>query len=312
MTDEPLIHAAFEAIAATAPPPERVRARIAARARVHRQRRTLLVGAGALGGAAAATAVGVPLLARSGSGVPAGPAAPSVAAGTPFRFGPGWLPDGVSEQYRQVTVMPSDAAFFGSRRSWLPPGVAYPEDHSPAPGITLTIGERFGDADAGEPVTLGQARGRLAVTDMATVSWEHEGTPIRVTAYQLPNQADLAVRVARSLTRSASTLPLNLTVGFPARFGGRLTLAVHPRPGGWLTSVTSETLDRTRSAMVVASTGEAPKHTYAQFGRPGGITLWVPDEQDPSANFTRDEVDQALMDLAFKAPDLSWVGGRVA
>ncbi|MEU7865177.1 hypothetical protein [Dactylosporangium sp. NPDC049140] len=337
MTD-PLIRAAFEAIAATAPPPERIRARIAARARVHRQRRLVLAGVGALGGAAAATAIGAPLLARSGSGGTAGVAAPSASGapsasrapspaptvfrpdGIPFLFGPGWLPDGLTEQYREVSCTPAPAgsgaepAGFASRRSWLPAGAAYPEDHSPPPGITWVIGEHFDNDGEGDPVPVGTEQGRLLVTaDMAMVSWRHDERPMRVTAYQLPNQADLVLRVARSMAPTLAGLPLTMHLAdVPQRFAGNLVAGVHPRPGGWLYSLTSMTTDRTHSCTVIASTGAAPAHTFARAGRPGGVTLWVPDEQEASANFTRDEADKALRDLFWSAPDLSWVGKRVA
>ncbi|WP_433055357.1 hypothetical protein [Dactylosporangium sp. CS-033363] len=325
--DEDRIRAAYEALAATAPPPERVRARIAGRARVHRQRRALLVGAGAMGGVAAATAVGLPLLGRgdagggvavapSGSGAPSGSAAPSglpapsgsgvPAGGIPLRFAPGWLPDGLTERYREVSW-----GFAGVRRAWLPGSVFEPEDHSLPPGVSMAIGETFDDNGEGEPVMIGEWPGTLRTGDLTLVSWKPAGIPVSVLVAGLPQAKDLALRVARSVGVAQEVQPVTMHLPVvPKRFEGLLTWRVHPRANGWLTSLSSMSVDRTRQCMVVATTGAAPAHTYARAQRPGGVTVWVPDEQEPSANFTRDEADQALRDLEFSAPDLSWAKQR--
>jgi hypothetical protein len=318
--DEERIRSAYEAIAAAAPSPERVRARIAARARVDRRRRLLLAGAGALGGAAAAAAVGIPLLNRN-SGETGQLTAPSAspspspalsggpaADGVPLRFAPGWLPDGLTEQYREITYDRTT----GSRRSWMPAGTFYPEDHTVPPGISLVIGEQIGDDDSSRPVTIGSVQGRLISNDIAVVAWQPSGgPPMFVVASKVPDQANTAVRVARSVARTDAAARITMVaLRMPQRFRGITTLSVHPRPGGWMSTLTSMSTDRTRNGVVIASTGAAPAHAFAQTTRPVGMTLWVPDEQDPSANFTHDEAQQLFGSLMVSAPDLTWVGTR--
>jgi hypothetical protein len=320
MVDEQHIRAAYEAIAAVAPPPERVRARIAAQARVHRQRRALLVGAGALGTAAAATAVGVPLLSRARPEPAAPPlvAAPGASAGgsgampaVPIRYAPGWLPDRLGEQYREVkATVPGAAA--GSTRSWMPVGERYPQDHTGPAGVTLTVDERIDD-DSGQPVMIGSVQGRLRVTDSAFVEWQPPGGPsMIVTVFKLPDQVEVALRVARSVAATDATMQVTMRSPWvPARYSGFMMASVHPTATGWRQWLSYCSADYRESFTIFAQTGPAPASVAYRADRPGGVTLWVPSNRaGGGATLTPEEAERMLRELVVTAPDLAWVGRR--
>ncbi|MFI5906151.1 hypothetical protein [Dactylosporangium sp. NPDC051541] len=318
MSDE-LVKAALDAIAATAAPPERVRGRITARARFHRQRRQILVGVGALGGAAAATAVGIPLFNGLGRESPAEVAAPSTAApstaapseivegGAPLYYSPGSVPAGLVERCRQVTYGTEN----GSRRYWLPEGVDFPENHDLPPGICLVVGEAFTEDGTGQPVTIGQVPGRLFTNaDPTRVTWIAPGGPVlTVQASGLPNAAEVVLQVARSVRPTdAKVLVAVHPAKLPERYRGLTQYSVHVRPDGWMAALTSMSSDRTRGCTVNATKGRGPDRFLARATRAGGITLWVPDEQDPSANLTADEARTVLESTKLSEVDMRWAG----
>ncbi|GAA4258889.1 hypothetical protein [Dactylosporangium darangshiense] len=308
--DDERIRAAYEAIAATAPPPERVRARILARGRAQYQRRVLLVGAGALGAAAAATAVGVPLLSNRtptrhvpslvGTDPPWG-SAPISAMPTaspvlrvPLRFAPTWLPDGLGEQFRQVKTAGAGEPR-GSTRSWLPVGTPYPEDHTGPAGVSLAVDERIDD-NSGEPVMIGSVEGRLRVSDSASVEWQPPGGPsMIVMVYQLPNQVDVALRVARSVAATTAALTVTMRSPWvPDRFAGYTVATVHPTSDGWYEALTYASTDLHNSCMVSVESSGRPRAAAGGGRQP----------------LTVEEAARMTAELLYGPPDLSWVGGR--
>ena len=337
MIDDQSIRAAYEAIAATAPVPERVRARLAARRRVHQQRRALLVGAGALGTAAVATGVGLPLVVRSRqeeagvtpgvqTGVPAGAtgSAPPVmdVVEVPFRFAPTWLPDRVTEQFRSVktTMTGGKGLPAGGTRHWLPAGARYPDDAIEPVGVSLAIDERIDD-NSGQPVRIGSVTGILRVTDASYVQWRPAGAPtLLVSVYGLPDATATALRVARSVAAGSAGMRVAMRSPWvPERFIGSVVASVFPTATGWRQKLTHSSPDNRRSCTVVATTGPAPKSTACQVSRPDGVTLYVPEVLVATSRGTgavgsgaptRQEMMRMLDELVYAVPDLSWVGSR--
>ncbi|GAB2566487.1 hypothetical protein Aab01nite_46260 [Paractinoplanes abujensis] len=314
MTDE-LIQAAFEKIAATAPPPERIRARLLARSRSHRQRRAVLAGAGAL----AATAVTIPFV-HAVRRVPAPVAPPGATPARPspeppataaLRYTPGWLPAGVGERYREATTG-------GGTRTWTLDGAGQPTDGSIGKGVTLMVGERIDD-DSGLPVTIGDVTGRLRVTDASFVEWTPRGgPPLVVAAYGLPDSTAVALRTARSVHPTTSTMPVWIRAPWvPGRFRGTTAAILRPLPGGgWLQQLTFTPLGSTGILRVVAATEKVPERALHEIRRPDGVWLSVPATprgrvgSAPLDSPTRAEAVRVLDELVCVAPDMRWLGSR--
>ena len=309
------IRSAYETIAATAPGPERVRAALLTRTRVHRQRRALLVGAGAL----AATATGLPFVLRERhrpptTGRPAAPqpAAPQPAAPqpveVPFLFAPAWLPGEVGELFRSVKTTGEPD---GGTRIWARPGTVFEDGTAGLRGVTLSVNERIDD-NSGSPVMIGSVRGSLRVTDGAFVEWQPPGVPnLIVSVYGLKDATNTALRVARSVARTDAALRLAMRLPWvPQRFAGYTQASVYPIPGGWCQSLVHESADGLRSFAIVARTRPAPEGAAYQTTRPGGVTIYLPPgKQDPEP-LTKQEAARLLDELDWTPPDLSWVGRR--
>ncbi|MBL7258376.1 hypothetical protein [Paractinoplanes lichenicola] len=317
MTDE-LIQAAYEKIASAAPPPERIRARLQARSRSHRQRRAVLAGAGALG----ATALTVPFVhfLRGGSppetapidAVTASAPPPKPAATAPLRYALGWLPAGVGEQYREATTD-------GGTRTWLLDGLTYPTDYTVAKGVTLAVGERSED-NAGTPVTIGDVTGRLVVTDSSFVEWTPKGGPTMiVTVYGLPGSTEVALRMARSVRPTRATIPVWIrSPWIPDRFRGSTSARLIPLAGGgWRQELTYAAPRFTQVLRIVAGTAKPSDPTQLQRQRPDGTWLWIPEHPadmvglEPFEPPTTAEATRLLDELVCVTPDLEWVGGRL-
>ncbi|MBM2621405.1 hypothetical protein JIG36_38470 [Actinoplanes sp. LDG1-06] len=324
MSDEKIIEAAYEKIAAAAPPPERVRARILARSQAHRQRRAVLVGAGSLGAVAAVTAVGVPLARRSTPSATApsasAAASPSAPAGplslVPLRLTVGWLPTGVGEQYRTATLRGATVA--GSTRSWTLNGVPYPTDGSVAKGVTLSIGERIDD-NSGTPVTIGDVTGKLRVTDSSFVEWTPPGGPsLIVSVYGLPDSTAVALRMARSVIPTRATMPVWAQAAWiPARFRGTVTAALLPGvDGGWRQDMTFSSPNHAQTLRITARTTEPTEPTLHKVHRSDGVWLSIPEDTpgvlgpEPAQPPTRHEAERLLTEFVYHAPDLDWVGSH--
>jgi hypothetical protein len=341
MIDEQEIRDAYEAIAATALPAERVRGRLAARGREHRQRRALLVGAGALGTAAVATGIGVPLASRRPTAGPAGlPAAPApsgrvVHEGHSFTFAPAWLPDGVGEQFR--SVRPG-----GSTRIWLPAGVPYPEDGTKPPGVTFSTGSTGSvphpdgapaGGGPGERVQIGSVTGRLWVTDAAYVQWQPPESPVLWVAVRgLPDARKTALRVARSVhllgdvgvdTSGREKYSRMLWYAMyspwvPDRFRGVTEVSEIGTTRGWWQSLTYNSADGRYRVRISARTGPVPAVDAGAYAitREGGVTVWIPRDRTAPVNgyapLTAFEANRMLREFEYRVfpDDSSWVGGR--
>lgn len=97
MTSETDVRQAFERIAGSAADPDRLRAKVTARIRTHRQRRALLITAGATVGAAA---VGVPAFLWLGREPKTFPVGEGISL--PLHVRPTWIPDGTVAYSRAV------------------------------------------------------------------------------------------------------------------------------------------------------------------------------------------------------------------
>jgi hypothetical protein len=297
-----VIRDAFAAIAASAVAPERVRARIDARARVHRQRRMLLAGAGL---ATVAAAVSVPLALRSGAPEAAGPPpAPEDAIG--LLYTPGWLPAGVGEQRRSVKFDTRTGQALGGSRSWYPDGLP-PSDAVPPGSVTFMIDEWF-DPETSEPVMIGDVRGRTWVTDAAWVQWQPAGGPrMAVSAFGTGNDAEIALRVARSVVPTTETMPVTLWwTRVTDDFAGTGWFAASP-DGGGQQSIGYDSDTKRNALFSVQTARPEPDIPFASAKR-DGIRIYLPFEGD--VGLTRDMAEVVLGQMRCLPPDLSWVGGR--
>ncbi|WP_433831592.1 hypothetical protein ACQP2E_13910 [Actinoplanes sp. CA-015351] len=308
---------AFDAIAATAVSPERVRARIDARARVHRQRRLLLAGAGF---ATVAAAVGVPLALGERIGEPAppgfSPAPPEVAPvrvrAVSLMYAPAWLPDGVAERYRAVRFETLNSEAFGGTRSWYPEGSPY-SVQVPEGSVTFSIGERIAEGETGAPVTIGSADGTTWVTDTAFVQWQPEGGPwMTVSVYGTGDDAVIALRVARSVAATTATALVTMTspVTPPGYDHGTALFEVYPTSGGGAQSLIFTSSDG-RSAYTLSTSPPESGEPFKAVTR-NGLTVYLPEEAPDAIGggvpLTDDQTTAILASVNATAPDLSWAG----
>ncbi|MEU4428761.1 hypothetical protein AB0F81_49815 [Actinoplanes sp. NPDC024001] len=305
MVDEQRISDAYEAIAGLAPSPERVRAGIAARARVHRQRRLLLAGAGVV---TAGVAVGVPLAAggRRGAQMPVATLPPPVPQDAPLQYTPSWFPPGISEQFRSVRfdtaqgplLGPQPRAFQGSTRYWLPDGVHYTAAGAEPPGVMLAVNE-VPPEGGGETVDIGGLPGNLLVADTASVEWRSGefGANLLLTVSGLPDPVNLALRMARSVVYTSALMSVTMRSPWvPSRLAGYTVAAVHPAANGWRQSLTHCSATGGEVVQIVAESGSVADEFTIHLAQPGTLTTA--------------ESRRMLTGLVCTAPDLSWVGDR--
>ncbi|BBH68775.1 hypothetical protein ACTI_54600 [Actinoplanes sp. OR16] len=301
--NEQLITDAYEAIAATAVSPERVRARIDARTRVHRRRRLLLAGAGL---ATVVAAVGLPLALYDRRGDL--PAAPALEA--PLFYAPGWLPGGVTERYRSVTFDTRTGEGLGATRRWYPKGSPYSVVVPPG-SVGITVGERL-EPEVSEPVTVGSARGiRWVASDTAHVQWQPAGGPvILVSAYGTADDEDTALRMARSVTPTAESVAVTLSAPeIPARFEGTAVYEVYPAgflsyDDGWQAAgYQALTVDSgtARNVGFALSTTPPESGTPFQAVERDDIMIYLTGEV-----LTAAEALRILERVECESPDLSW------
>jgi hypothetical protein len=289
------IQDALATIAATAVSPERVRARIGARARVHRQRRMLLAGAGL---ATAVAAVGVPLALQDRRAEPALPPAPELD----LMYRPGWLPDGVAERYRSVTFDTGTGVSAGATRRWYPAGsksvVTVPEG-----SVSLVVGEPL-EPEVSEPVTVGPARGIRWVSDQtAYVQWQPAGGPVIVaSSYRTADDRGNALRMARSVEPTSESVALTLRV--PDRFAGTAVFEVYP--AGFLTFDNGWRPDGYQSlaydGLLLATTPPESGMPFQAVER-DGIMVYLTSDAPITAGESREILEQ----VECRPPDLSWV-----
>lgn len=210
MITDQSIRAALERMADQAPDPERIRAGLARRTRVHRQRRALLLAGGA---AAAVGVVGVPtvltlrprLHGHTLSG--AGPVT--------LRYRPAWLPDHFVESDRSVTVRDGQSVY--ESRLWRPSeDVRGDQDrYSPAASISLSLSpEGVELSSRTAPVTVHGVEGGLfregATLDgrpIHRVSWPAAAdTFLSVHVMGIDDTDEVALRVAESVEPDGEAL----------------------------------------------------------------------------------------------------------
>ncbi|MBB2946836.1 hypothetical protein FB565_006604 [Actinoplanes lutulentus] len=308
---------AFDAIAATAVSPERVRARIDARARAHRQRRLLLAGAGF---ATVAAAVGVPMALGEGLGELAPPGfSPPPAEVQPVRvravslmYAPTWLPDGVAERFRAVRFTTVNFTALGGSRSWYPEGSPY-SVQVPEGSVTFGIGEQAGEGETAEPVKIGSADGTMWVTDTAFVQWQPAGGPwMTVSVYGTGDDASIALRVARSVAATTATALVTMTspVTPPGYDDGTALFEVYPTSGGGAQSLTFTSSDG-RSAYQLSTSPPESGEQFKAVTR-NGLTVYLPGEPADAVGggvpLTDEQTTAILAAANATAPDLSWVG----
>jgi hypothetical protein len=205
---EQSIRAALEHLAARAPDPERIRAGLQHRARVHRQRRVLLAAGGV---AAAAGVVGVPsvvLLRRSPELSPAG------AAPVPLRYRPAWLPADFGEFHRMVSVR--GGRVVGESRGWRPSAALRQRRGYPVfAGISLALRPEPVDlSNRTAPVMVSGVEGGLFhLGDTRdgyahySVSWPRDdGAHFSVSAQGIDDSDEVALQVAQSVTPDADAV----------------------------------------------------------------------------------------------------------
>jgi hypothetical protein len=220
MTVDDDILAALDRIAADAPHPDRVRAGLARRTRVMRQRRLVLAAGGAV---VVAGAIGMPaLVGLSGRRAPVG--GPDVRTspnlGRPvreaplleenrwvtMRYRPTWLPEGLVEHARTVTMSggrPDHQFRFWVDPSPIPSG--WPprdEPHGPA-RVTLKLGRphEVPTDESWSPVRINGVAGRVAPPDPTqAVVWPvAAGLNLSVSTAGMADALTTALRVARSV-----------------------------------------------------------------------------------------------------------------
>jgi hypothetical protein len=199
---EQRIRAALEHMAASAPDPERIRAGLQRRARIHRQRRTLLLVGGAV---AAAGVVGVPTVLiprRLGKSV-------AGAGSVTLRYRPTWLPEEFVEKTRAVTVR--DGRTMREERVWQLSGQRRGEQDGYHWLATISLSLRPRDevdlADPSAPVTVNGVEGGL-YRDGAGLGGHHthrvawpvtDDTVLMVYAAGMDDSDEIALRVAESV-----------------------------------------------------------------------------------------------------------------
>jgi hypothetical protein len=339
MSDPETIREAFAALADQAPPPDRIRASLAVRARRHRQRRLALrlAGGGVAAVATAGLAAGAWRLTR-----PPEPGFPVLAGGpgggwleVPLRVRPTWLPHRYGEAQRTIVVDGDQVAALS--RDWHTSGGQevisllvgwHPSFERPSGQPTAV------DVD-GTPGQLVQSEGSQPSTYL---TWRPPGQPQLVLAVMTADDAkgreDLAVRVARSVRTDPGRTWVGPRLGWlpPHLAGSPWRLGHGYRDTDWYQDVTVTSTD---GRQLIISMGTSPAHrldnTFAtepvqirgwngvQAPQMGQIFLTLPDgievfAQLDGASDTEQEMPSLVrvmehLDLG-PWPDMTWVGGR--
>jgi hypothetical protein len=336
MTSETDVRQAFERIAGAAADPDRLRAKVTARIRTHRQRRALLISAGTAVGAAA---VGVPAFLWLGREPKTYPVGEGISL--PLHVRPTWIPDGTVAHSRAVNhVSPlwesqlfATPGFDSNPQTVVVPGsvgvLIYVEDLS---GAQPLGGAPSTDVN-GSPAVVASTR-----ESTTSVQWTLAdgliATVSAIAAIDPDARLQMALRVARGLVTDGLTSvaialrfadmddPAFTTVevgGTPDNWRQQL---VSPRASATLTSTRPQGGDgepatiRGRSGTVAAGgqvghdTGlTTPPQLRVQLD--DGRWLWV-QAVDLSDTGGRDLVIEIAETMTIGPnPDLSWLGRGV-
>ncbi|WP_328467824.1 hypothetical protein OHA21_50100 [Actinoplanes sp. NBC_00393] len=256
MSHDEQLRALFSDIAGQAHDPARLAPEIVARARTHRQRRGLLMAAGAAGTTAVLGGTGVAGWLWSSRTTPV---AEGPGIRVPLRYGLGWVPAGFAEESRSATVPGSGVEEQG--RNWRGDGQIY-----------LQL----------EPAQMNLRRHLRTTTIAGRLAWDFPGEPshqiyleiddetwLMVGARVPGNKADVARKLAESVTAESSAVcEVSLTFGWlPERFAGVRTIGL-----GRIAKSTNETLivqHKDGPARIVVQMGPIPEPS------PGGTRATV-------------------------------------
>jgi hypothetical protein len=341
MIDTEAIRGAFAALADEAPPPERIRATLAARARRHRQRRLVLRLAGA-GTAAAATGVaaaGAWRLTRPGASdfpvLPAGPGGGWLEV--PLRFRPAWLPHGYGESERTVVVDGTSAPVVS--RSWRPGR----ENQA----VQLLVGWHPSldpDLPGGRSTTVDVdgVPGRLVQTDAqgpgTYLTWQPPGRPqLLVSAHTgdgAEARANLALRVARSvradpevtavgprfgwLPPDLAAVPWRLRHGFDGSDWAQDVTVTGAGGRQLLISMGTSAALRLGNTFATVpvrirewSGWQVPETRQLFLTLPDGVEVFAQLDDGPAGEAPMPTLARIVEELDLGPwPDMSWVGGR--
>jgi hypothetical protein len=302
VTDE-MIRAALERIAERAPDGVGLRAGLAGRARLRRQRRTIVLAGGA---AAATVAAGVPAATlwprrKAPAVAPSEPAQPPNRI--PLRWRPAWLPDGLVELRRS-------ASFDDEVTEWLRgwgPHPTYDRGRKGLPAVVLWMARDRDLPKIGRPVSINGGPGRIhndAGAPECGVLWlGAPGQLLTVSVTKMPPTGDpeeIGLRVARSVVADPLAV-CEVTVAFgwlPPGYGDTqqtFDLGVSVKPGEPVTpaarveSVFLRPANAAPAALATLTIGvDRPRPEGAQDvtvrGRPGWL-VW--NEQDESVVYVR-------------------------
>ncbi|MFC0527618.1 hypothetical protein [Phytohabitans kaempferiae] len=342
MIDSEAIRTAFAALADQAPPPDRIRAALAARVRQHHRRRLVLRLAGA-GVVAASTGVATAGVWRATR--PSGPGFPVLDGGpgggwldVPLQYRPAWLPQRYGESARTVVVDGERAPVIS--RDWQPGPAEQP--------ISLLVGwhpSLDADRPGGTPenVEVNGAPGELVQVDadrFATyVTWRAPGQPQLMVSVLTDDgadaQRDLAMRVARSVRPDPGR------IGVGPRFGWRpADMATTPwrlRHGfqdtDWVQDVVVNGTGG-RQLLISIGAGAATKFENTTVATepirirewkgwripemnqlfltlPAGVEVFAQLDSGPAGEQTMSALTRVVEEFDFGPwPDMSWVGNR--
>ncbi|GAA3199650.1 hypothetical protein ACFO1B_50015 [Dactylosporangium siamense] len=341
MIDADAIRSAFAALADEAPPPERIHASLAVRARRHRQRRLVLrlAGAGTVAAATGVAAAGVWRFTR-----PPESRFPVLHAGpgggwleVPLRFRPTWLPRGYGEGQRGVVVEGTQAPVVS--RGW--------QTGDMSQGISLMVGWHSSlDPDRPNgPLTTIDVNGvpgeLVQVGDQALgtfLTWQPPGQPQLLISVHTDDGADaqqhLAVRVARSVRPDPGVTSVGPRFGWlPLDLAAAPWRLAHGFAGtDWVQDVR---VSGTGGRQLIISMGTSAEMRLANTftSEPVRIRDWsgwqvpamrqlfltLPDGVEVSAQLVDGPGDEQVMPTLIRIieefefgpwPDMSWIGGR--
>lgn len=286
--------------------PERIRARLPARAaRQHRTRRIATLAA--IGVAAAAVAVPVIVLrdpdpggsgpAASSTAAPTtGPAIPGLATGA-LKYRPTWLPDGMVERYRAVPLVSTPGPKDTTTRQWQSTsvddeasghiGLAYwPSVRSPADTAIPPVMTGEGGLSDRAPSHEVDINGNPGQYDTEVVTWQVDAdTKLMLYAPGTGLSEDVMLRIARSVVPDTTALRAPLRVDWlPDGIAGEFLDVSGDSPSQWSARIFA---DGERGYVSTSVGTRAPAASGEQLPLAGGRTanLAQVDEEDSARGY---------------------------
>ena len=346
---ESVVREAQQRMAERAPDPDHVRAALPARRHQLVRRQRITLGLTALAAAAAVVAaVAVPLTVLGRSTVPPGnePTGGAFLA-VPVRYGPTWLPAGLAERSRALSVdgAPADG-WQAISRVWTADPVGPTGYYSDRPHVELVVMPvREGlPQHQGEPVDVNGEPGMYTATvPDSLVAWRHDGFDFMVGARALALSKEDMLRIARSVRPETGVLRVPLAVGsLPDRVSLTRVSVEGDTPTSWLASFDAPVAPRFMgdeprtltisvgttnhgaggerltvggrpARLIKGNTGEGPLVVsyllIVDVGR--GLELTVSAFLGPPGDLTEEEFLRTAEAVTIDPnPDLGWLGGR--